>query len=137
MKYCCKYSNHYVSQSGGGGIPIFYGRRTQAGHGLGNIFSSLGRVALPFVQSLMPHFKSAAKYLGKKALDTGMNIVGDVISGRDIKESATERLKDTGRSVLADVGSRLQSGRGRKKRKLTSKKKQAKKRRKIEKTILD
>ena len=57
MKYCCKYSNHYVSQSGGAGIPIFYGRRAQAGDGLGNIFSALGRFALPIVQTLTPHSK--------------------------------------------------------------------------------
>jgi len=139
MKYCCKYSNHYVSQSGGGGIPVFYGRKSQSGHGLGQIFSSLGRVALPF-------FKTAASYLGRKAVDTGKQILGDVIGGRNFKESLTERLKDTGRSVLSDVSERLQRGSGRRRKRksasrVTSKKKKSPKKnikkRKTEKTILD
>ena len=137
MKYCCKYTNHYVSQSGGGGIPVFYGRRSQSGHGIGQIFSSLGRVALPFI-------KSAASYLGRKAVDTGKHILGDVIGGRNFKESLKERLKDTGMTVLSDVSERLQRGSGRRGRKrkggskaITKNKKKPKKRREIDKTILD
>ena len=144
MKYCCKYSNHYVGQSGGGKIPIFYGSRAQSGHGLGSLFSS---IALPFIRPLLPHLKSAARYLGRKALDTGGNIIGDVIGGRNIGESAKDRFKETGRDILTDVRSTVQSGTGRNKRKITKKKslkmkkkqstKTQKKRRKIIKTILD
>ena len=64
------------------GILVFYGRRSQSGHGIGQIFSSLGRVALPFI-------KSAASYFGRKAVDTGKHILGDVTSKshskRDLK----------------------------------------------------
>jgi hypothetical protein len=140
MKYCCDYTKHYVSQSGGAQIPVFYGRKIQSGHGLGAMFSALGRMAMPLIRPFMPHITLAAKYLGKKALATGSNIVGDVIAGRNIKQSAADRFKETGLNVLSDVATRLQTGSGKKKRKprnKTSTKKIAKKKRKIEKTIFD
>ena len=48
----------------------------------------------------MPLLKKGAKTLGRKALKTGLNIVGDVVQGRNIKQAAESRLKSTGQNLL-------------------------------------
>ena len=130
---CCPYTQHYVRQAGGNHIPVFYGRTDQRGHGIGSLFGSLARSALPF-------FKSAAGYVGRNLLSTGANVIGDVLQGRNVGEAFKERFTETGRDVLSDVGSRLQqqSGRGRKRKACSKKKKKKKgtKKRKVE-TIFD
>jgi hypothetical protein len=40
--------------------------------------------------------KKGAKTLGREALKTGLNIAGDVVQGRNIKQAAQSRLKSTG-----------------------------------------
>jgi hypothetical protein len=62
----------------GKGYPVFAGRRYQRGHGLGSIFGGLFKAAIPLL-------KKGAKTLGREALKTGLNIVGDV--GRTIKQA--------------------------------------------------
>jgi hypothetical protein len=37
--------------------------------------------------------KKGAKTLGREALKTGLNIAGDVVQGRNIKQAAQSRLK--------------------------------------------
>jgi hypothetical protein len=44
----------------------------------------------------MPLLKKGAKTLGREALKTGLNIVGDVVQGKYIKQAAKSRLKSTG-----------------------------------------
>ena len=48
----------------------------------------------------MPLLKKGAKTLGREALKTGLNIVGDAVEGKDIKEATTARLKSTGKTLL-------------------------------------
>jgi hypothetical protein len=43
----------------------------------------------------MPLLKKGAKTLGREALKTGLNIAGDVVQGRNIKQAAEARLKST------------------------------------------
>jgi hypothetical protein len=38
--------------------------------------------------------------LGREALKTGLDIVGDVVQGRNIKQAAESRLKSTGQNLL-------------------------------------
>jgi hypothetical protein len=58
---------------------FFAGARTQRGHGLGNILSSLFRkIVFPFV-------KRNAKMFGTRALKTGMEIADDVTGGKIVQ----------------------------------------------------
>ena len=82
------YHNYYIHQAGKG-YPVFEGRRYQRGHGLGSIFEGLFKAAMPLL-------KNGAKTLGREALKTGLNIVGVVVQGRNIKQAAKSRLKSTG-----------------------------------------
>ena len=44
--------------------------------------------------------KKGAKNLKREALKTGLNIAGDVVQGRNIKQAAKSRLKSTGENLL-------------------------------------
>jgi hypothetical protein len=44
--------------------------------------------------------KKGAKTLGREALKTGLNIAGDVVQGRNIKQAAEARLKSTGQNLF-------------------------------------
>ena len=48
----------------------------------------------------MPLLKKGAKTLGREALKTGLNIAGDVVQGRNIKQTGESRLKSTGQNLL-------------------------------------
>ena len=67
-----RYMSYYMKQAGGE-LPGFIGASTQYGNGLGGIFRSLFRMALPLLKSgfslAKPHLKTAAT-----------NIAGDVVS---------------------------------------------------------
>ena len=78
------YQNYYIHQ-GGKGYPVFAGRRYQRGHGLGSIFAGLFKAAMPLL-------KKGAKTLGREALKTGLNIAGDVVQGRNIKQIFEKKL---------------------------------------------
>ena len=108
-KYCCDasrlaYENYYTNQVGSG-MPIYVGSRNQRGHGLGNVLGGL--------------FKSVAPVL-KKGLQTvarsGLALVGDVLDGKNLKDSAKSRaaqgirqIVNDGRSI-GDDGSMLKRG---------------------------
>lgn len=66
------------------------------------------------------------KYLGKKALTTGINIGTDVLQGDNIKGSLKKRLKSTGFDILEDgfekVKKYKQSGSGRRRRRMSKRK---------------
>ena len=82
------YEKYYANQSGNG-MPVFVGRRHQRGHGLGQTISGL------FKRFVIPFVAPRAKEMGKKILGnvvkTGMEVAGDVFSGRSAKESLKER----------------------------------------------
>jgi hypothetical protein len=86
------YHDYYIHQAGTG-YPVFAGRRYQRGHGLGSIFGGLFKAAMPLL-------KQGAKNLKREALKTGLNIAGDVVQGRNIKQAAKSRLKSTGENLL-------------------------------------
>ena len=86
------YHDYYIHQAGKG-YPVFAGRIYQRGHGLGSIFGGLFKTALPVL-------KKGAKTLGREALKMGLNIAGDVVQGRNIKQAAEARLKSTGQNLF-------------------------------------
>ena len=80
------YERYYRHQTGGN---FFRGARIQRGYGLGNILGGLFRSALPIL-------KKGAKALGKQALQTGVEIASDALSGQNVKTSANQRLRQAG-----------------------------------------
>jgi hypothetical protein len=78
------FENYYANQCGHG-LPVFYGARMQRGHGIGSIFGGLFRTIFPIIKRVAP-------VIGRKALETGMQIAGDVAAGQSIKEAAKTRV---------------------------------------------
>jgi hypothetical protein len=92
--YCCDesrevYERYYDRQQNGKGeFPVYVGRYTQRGHGIGNIIGSLFRRILPALKAVVPH-----------VLRTGANVLEDVAEGKSFKESAIKRVPEGLRSV--------------------------------------
>ena len=125
--FCCEasralYEDYYTKQNGGE-LPVFYGARTQRGHGIGSVLGGLFRRALPFL-------KSGAEISGKQAL----NVATDMIDGKSFKESAKDRLKEGIQTFANQREAIQQSGSGvrRKRRHLSKKSSKKTKKRKID-----
>ena len=82
------YEQYYVGQAKQkeGNLPAFHGARFQRGYGLGSIFKGLFRWALP-------HLQQGAQVLGKKALQTGVQVAQDVLAGENVKTATKKRAK--------------------------------------------
>ena len=80
---------YYLEQQQGRGMPVFRGSPWQAGYGqtgygLGGLFRNLARRSMPLI-------KTGAKALGKVALKSGADFLGDVLLGKNVKEAAKAR----------------------------------------------
>jgi hypothetical protein len=100
------YSSYYCNQAGNG-LPVFHGVRYQRGHGFfGRMFQRFGMPLL--------------KYIGKQALQTGVNIGSDVLEGKTVRDSTRQNLVSTGRTVAKDAVERarkyVQTGEGKKRK---------------------
>ena len=82
------YEQYYLDQAKqkGGNLPAFHGARFQRGYGLGSIFRGLFHWAVP-------HLQEGAKMLGKKALQTGVDVAQDVLAGENLKTATKKRAK--------------------------------------------
>ena len=76
----------YYAQQVGGALPYFAGARVQRGHGFGSLFGGL-------LRSVAPLIKRGALALGNRALKTGAQIAGDILSGENIRTAAKRRTK--------------------------------------------
>ena len=119
--FCCDASRAlYVdscTRQSGEEVPVFYGARTQRGHGLGSILDGLFRRALPFISS-------GAKILGQQ----GMNVASDMIDGKSFQDSAKSRLKEGIKTFVTSNPINPHSGSGvRRKRRRQPSRKQNKK----------
>lgn len=95
-RYCChpkQYDDYYTNQMGHG-MPVFTGARLQRGHGLGNVLSSVLRMAMPLV-------KSGAKTLARQGLKTGLKVAGDVMRGRKPRQAVRQQAKRAGQQLLS------------------------------------
>lgn len=63
----------------------FVGRRQQRGHGLGSVLGGLFRTVIPFI-------KQNVATVGRSLAKTGMNIVGDVLEGKKLKDAARKHI---------------------------------------------
>ena len=95
----------YINQAGSG-IPInvYTGSLFQKGHGF------FGRLISKTIFPLL-------KYVGKQSIDTGKNIMSDILYGKNVVDSATDRISDTFNKISSDVrNKKWQSGNGIKKK---------------------
>jgi len=115
---CCPYRSYYLNQAGGSSsLPVFRGSPYQKGHGLGSLFSSLARFAVPLL-------KRGAKYLGRRALQTGVDIARDVMEDKKDWRAATKhRLKSTANTIMDDVEEKIRRQQGGANKKLYKKRK--------------
>ena len=133
------YIHYYLGQQDGRGMPVFRGSSWQrgygqVGYGLGGLFRSLGKIAKPMI-------KSGAKALGNIALTSGVNLLGDVLAGKSVKQAARTRALEGANAAkmqaIQQVQRYAQTGRGRsrssrpstKKRKASRTKRRAKRER--------
>ena len=87
----------YYAQQVGGALPYFAaGARVQRGHGFGRLFGGL-------LRSVAPLIKRGALALGNRALKTGAQIAGDILSGENIRTAAKRRTKTAGRDLLQSL----------------------------------
>jgi hypothetical protein len=89
----------------------FVGMPYQRGAGLGSIFASLFRAIAPMA-------KSAAKAVGRKALNAGLGVAADALAGQNVKDSFKTHATAMGQDLVTDAQSALKrrmtgSGRGR------------------------
>ena len=76
---------------------IYRGGRRQRGYGIGGVFSSLFRQALPALEQ-------GAKIIGKNAVQLGMNVANDAIQGKDplksLEQHGVMAALNTGGEIL-------------------------------------
>jgi hypothetical protein len=75
---------------------IFRGKRHQRGNGIGSVFASLLK------RGVAPLLKRGLRYLGGKAVETGVKIGADMSEGRGFREAARERLREAVSGVRND-----------------------------------
>lgn len=85
--------DYYVSQVGSGLTP-FEGMRFQRGHGLFSNFIK-GKI-LPMLKSVLP-------YLGRTAMDAGVNIARNLSEGESLKSAAKKVLKKKAFDIADDA----------------------------------
>ena len=103
--------DHFLRQQRGGNIAGFRGVPMQRGYGIGGIFKSLARYAIPL-------FKQGAKVVGKRALQAATEVGQDTLQGKNVRESVKTHGCDVVKD-FAEQGARAllrQTGHGRKRR---------------------
>lgn len=65
---------------------VYKGAPYQRGHGIGSFLGGLFRTITPLL-------KSGARAVGKEALKTGMNVLGDVLSSVPPNQALANRMK--------------------------------------------
>ena len=88
------YNEYYLNQTGRG-YPVYVGTRYQRGHGLGSIFGSLFKSAVPLL-------KRGAKTLGREALKTGLNLASDVMEGQNATQAANIQIEINGTKLTPE-----------------------------------
>ena len=129
--YCCEkdikiYEDYYVKQVGNG-LPVFRGTSFQKGYGIGSVFGSIGQAVLPLL-------KSGAKAVGKEALKSGTQFLGDILEGNNVKQAAATRAKTAGKNLFPSAVTHFSDsppGERQRKRKRKTKTKSVKRKRDI------
>jgi len=95
--------------------------KRQRGAGLGSVLGAIARTLIPIARNIL--WPATKKYVLPHATEAAKHFAGDVLSGRNIKES----LKEHGKEALKGIGTQItsQSGKGRGKRSNKSRKRKA------------
>lgn len=111
--------NYYYNQAGSG-VGGFSGLRYQKGDGFfGRLISG----------TVLPLLKKALPFLGRTAMETGVNIAKDVSEGKKFKDSFKERAKASGKKISEAAlakAEKMMSGSGLRKRRRRRRANQAK-----------
>jgi len=103
--------SYYCGQVGGG--DYFSGINHQRGYGF---FGDL-------IRSIRPVAVKTAKYLGKKMLRSGADVVSDLASGTPLRNSVRSRFKEATSQIKDDLFRKLQQeGKGYKRKRIPKKK---------------
>ena len=86
------YEDYYLHQAGTG-LSVFAGNRTQAGHGLGNILGGLARMVIPII-------RKGGKSVLKEGIRAGVDVLGDISQGENIKSSLKRRAQESGSRIV-------------------------------------
>ncbi|KAG8229450.1 hypothetical protein J437_LFUL005555 [Ladona fulva] len=105
---------YYENQAGMGISSIYRGAEYQRGHGIGSFLGGIFRAGLPILSR-------GAKAVGKEVLRSGVNLLGDVVQNRPIRESVLRRVDEAcdnlKRKAVDSIG-KLMKGSGYKKRRI-------------------
>jgi hypothetical protein len=91
----------------------------QRGAGVGSVIRNIWRYLRPFTSSIAPVTANIGKAVGKEALATTARVLGDVVSGSDVKEAVSSQGREGVRKLLDKASANLQqkgSGRGRRRK---------------------
>jgi hypothetical protein len=111
----CDYENYYLSQIGGNlSEDLYYNPLKQYNYQRGSGWFSrfATRYAIP-----------AIKYIGKRALNVGRDIILDIASGKNVRESTKSNFKKGVSESLKELSSKMtpQQGSGKKRKRSKSK----------------
>lgn len=82
------FNKYYLDQASG--FPVFRGSAFQKGYGLGNVFRRFFSWALPLLKE---YGLPVAKNIGKELITNTAAIATEAIDGKNIKESAKEKIQ--------------------------------------------
>ena len=85
------YHQYYKNQAETN-FPVFRGVKYQRGYGLGGVFRRLFRFIMPMVKE---HGLPLLRSVGESAIKGVSNLANDAIKGKNFKESAEQRFKET------------------------------------------
>ena len=96
------------SKQYGGRVLVFRGSPLQRGHGLGGLFKTLFRVAVPLIRHTAPIAKKVALRLGKsaakRAAKAGAKVIQDVTTNRStFKEAVKERAQEAALNAAMEL----------------------------------
>ena len=92
----------------GGRVLVFRGAPLQRGHGLGGLFKTLFRVAVPVLRRAAPIVKRTVVRVGKasskRAVKVGAKALKDVATNKStLKEAIKQRVQEAAFDVAAEV----------------------------------
>lgn len=106
------YEDYYLHQTGHG-LPVFIGGKGLHGHGLGSVLGGLFRAAMPLI-------KQGGKALLREGSRAGAQMIGDVLSGQNLKTAAKNRARQVGQNMLTQAVNRISAPTPTKRIKLSS-----------------
>ena len=92
MRYKRAGPEAYLACMQGGGMPVYAGAPYQRGHGIGGIFKSVAKMALPLLKKGMPFLKKTAK-----------NVIRAKMKGVPMKEIVKQQGPDVVGELLGNM----------------------------------